>query len=293
MLPIIVLALATADPSFLQLREQDARVTTIAWRLQTANAALCPHAVPLAGISLEALSLYPSDLRTAARTQLGLRDRVMVSAVAKGGAADAADLRPGDVIIAVGERQAPVIEESEHGYAPVARVESDLAEALRLGPVTLRVDRQGIARTIRMRGIEGCASTVQIVPGRRLNAQADGRYVQINAAILSFVANDDELAAIIAHELSHNILQHRAARTPSRQAEYAADRLSVWLIARAGFDVEALVPFWTRLARRTSLGIFGDGSHPSTKRRVEALAQAVSVLSAQRARRQELVPPAQ
>ena len=293
MLSFLIFALAAIDPAFSALRHQDERLQTIAWRLQTANVALCPTISPLTGMSLEALSLYPKDLRATAKAQLGLGDRVAVAAVARGSAAHSAGLVVGDAILVIGAAETPKIDTEASGYADVARVEAQLEGALRAGATVLRIQQQGATRIIRLRGVNGCASIVQIIPGRRLNAQADGRYVQINAAIFDLAHTDDELAAIVAHELAHNILQHRAKRTASKQAEYEADWLSVWLVARSGYDVDVVVPFWTRLEQRTNLGIFADGSHPAPGRRLAALARAVAVVKAQRASGQDLVPPAQ
>ena len=293
MLSIFAFAAAALDPAFAELRTQDARLATIAWRLQTANAPLCPKAEPLAGLSLEALSLYPAALRGAARRQFGLSDRVSVAAVATGGAAQVAGIEVGDAIVAINARATPMLAEDRRGYDGVAKAEAELQAALRSGSASVRIERTSTMRDVRIDGVRGCTAVVQIVPGNRLNAQADGYYVQINTAMVAFTQNDDELAAITAHELAHNILGHRAKATASKQAEYEADRLSVWLVARAGYDVDTMLPFWTRLEKRTSLGIFADGTHPSAKRRLAALAQAVAVLVTQRTARQDLIPPAQ
>ena len=165
-----------------------------------------------------------------------------------------------------------------------------LDAALGHSPADLRISRQGAERSVTLVGDTGCASRVQIIAGGSINAQADGNYVQINSAMLDFAANDDELAVIVGHELAHNILRHIALKTPSKTAEYQADRLGVWLMARAGYDVNAVVPFWTRFEKRTNAGIFADGSHPSTKRRLAAVAAAVAQLKAQRAAGQPLIP---
>jgi beta-barrel assembly-enhancing protease len=142
--------------------------------------------------------------------------------------------------------------------------------------LNVQIRRGAVLQSLSFKPDAGCAAVVQIIPGRRINAQADGRYVQINAAMIDFVANDNELAAVIAHELAHNILKHRAKKTPSKQAEYEADRLSIALVARAGFDVGTVVPFWTRFEKRTSPGLFSDGTHPGTKKRLAALNAAVA-----------------
>ena len=293
MMPFLLIfaALAT-DPSLTRLQAEDARVAAMSWRLQTANASLCPATVPLTGLSLHALSQYRPAQRAAARAQFGLGDRVAVAAVAPGSAADRAGIHVGDTIVSI-DRVATTRFDGDAGYAPVAQAEAMLDAALTLPPAFIRTDHNGRIKDVSLTGDEGCASRVQIVAGQGINAQADGRYVQINAAMLDFARTDDDLAVVVAHELAHNILRHRALHTPSKQAEYAADRMGVWLMARAGYDLDAVVPFWTRFEKRTSAGIFADGTHPSSKKRLAAVAVAVVTLKAQAAAGAPLIPPSQ
>jgi predicted Zn-dependent protease len=80
----------------------------------------------------------------------------------------------------------------------------------------------------------------------------------------------------MAHELSHNILRHNALNTGSKQAEYEADALSVRLLALAGYDLDAVLPFWQSLRKRTDYGIFADGTHPGWRKRFTALTAEVA-----------------
>jgi beta-barrel assembly-enhancing protease len=286
----LLLATLAADPSLTRLQAEDERVAAISWRMQTANVALCPQKATISGISLHALSQYQPAQRTAATAQFGLTDHVGISAVARGSAADRAGLKVGDALLTIDGQATPTVMQNG-GYGPVAHTEAMIEAALVSSSVSLKIQRRGGAHErIELSGDPGCASRVQIVAGSAINAQADGRYVQINAKMLEFVASDDELATIIGHELAHNILRHIADKTPSKQAEYAADRLGVWLMARAGYDVDAVVPFWTRFEKRTNAGIFADGSHPSPKKRIAAVAVAVAEFKAQRAAGQPLLP---
>ncbi len=261
--------------------------------MQTANAALCPQKSPISGMSLHALSQYRVSQRAAAAAQFALRSRVGVAAVAPGSAADRAGLKAGDMIYVVDGRETPTVDENA-GYTPVGQVEAMIDAALANAPAELEIMRpSGVEERIELTGEAGCASRVQIIAGGAINAAADGNYVQINAAMLDFATSDDELAVIVGHELAHNILRHVALKIPSKRAEYAADRLGVWLMARAGYDVDAVVPFWTRFEKRTNAGIFADGTHPSPKKRLAAVAKAVAELKAQRAAGKPLIPSPQ
>ena len=286
---LILFAVAAVDPSLTRLQAEDARVAAMSWRLQMANAPLCPKTSRISGISIHALSQYRPGQRAAAAAQFGLGAHPVVAAVAPDSAAGHAGLKSGDALIAIDGQPTPLVDPGA-GYAPVGQTEAMLDAALGHSPADLRISRKGTEQSVTLVGDTGCASRVQIIAGGSINAQADGNYVQINSAMLDFAANDDELAVIVGHELAHNILRHIALKTPSKTAEYQADRLGVWLMARAGYDVNAVVPFWTRFEKRTNAGIFADGSHPSTKRRLAAVAAAVAQLKAQRAAGQPLIP---
>jgi beta-barrel assembly-enhancing protease len=293
MFALFALATLAADPSLTRLQAEDARVATMSWRMQTANVALCPTKAAISGLALHALSQYRTGQRAAATAQFGLRDRVGVAAVAPGSAADRAGLKIGDALLVVDGQATPTVG-ANVGYAPVGQVETMLDAALANAPAELEIQRQGgVEERIALTGDTGCASRIQIIAGGAINAAADGQYVQINAAMLNFAASNDELAVIVGHELAHNILRHRALKTPSKQAEYAADRMGVWLMARAGYDVDAVIPFWTRFEKRTNAGIFADGTHPSSKKRLAAVAAAVAAFKAQRAAGQPLIPSPQ
>jgi beta-barrel assembly-enhancing protease len=293
MFALLLLTVVAADPSLTRLQAEDARVAAMSWRMQTANVAICPQKAKISGISLHALSQYQPAQRLVASSQFGLTNHVGIGAVAPGSAADRAGLKAGDNVLLVDGQPTPDVAPNA-GYRPVAQSEEMLEAAMTKPSIILEIQRRsGVEERIELTGELGCASRVQIIAGSSINAQADGRYVQINAKMLEFVANDDELATIMGHELAHNILRHRALKTPSKQAEYAADRMGVWLMARAGYDVDAVIPFWTRFEKRTNAGIFADGTHPSSKKRLAAVAVAVAAFKAQRAAGQPLVPPAQ
>ena len=75
-----------------------------------------------------------------------------------------------------------------------------------------------------------------------------------------------------------------------RATEIEADRLGVWLMARAGYDIGKVVPFWQRLARRTG-DLLSDGTHPGWRDRLARVADAVAAVRAQQAAHVPLLPP--
>ena len=117
-----------------------------------------------------------------------------------------------------------------------------------------------------------------------------------------------EMAAAIAHELAHNILRHRARLDAAgvdrglgkqfgrsarlfKQTEVEADRLSVWLLAGAGYDPAAAARFWTRFGQRKGRPLFQAGTHPNWRDRVAALETEAAAVAAARAGGRPLRPP--
>lgn len=271
-----MLALIALAGALSALRDADARVATVAWRLQTANVALCREAVALPGFTVETLEQYAAAERAEAAAEFGIKDLPQVSVVVPGSAADQAGLRAGDVIVAVDGQPMPRAAPGQAGYARTALVEAALANALAHPPATLTL----ATRTVRFSGDRGCASTVQLVPGGRLDAVADGHYVQVSGVMYEFVGNDSELAFIVAHELAHNVVaeaRRADAAAQQRKAELAADRAAIGMMARAGYDIRAVVPLMERLRRKNRLAWL-DGSHPGWSVRLAAAREAVAEL---------------
>lgn len=302
-LPFALAALAAAvDP----LAAADARVGSIGWRLQTANVALCDRREPVTGLSLQMLEQYPPADRAAVAARSGLGDAPAISAVVPGSSADRAGLKAGDAIDAIAGVATPRSRGGKARHDGIAAVQTALEAALAHPPAVLAVS----GRRVILSGDSGCASRIELVPRMGDNARADGRYVQIGGGLYDLAEGDDELAFAIAHELAHNILGHRDRLDEAkvsrglfaglgrggallRRSEYDADRLALWLAARAGYDPHAALPFLARLGRKTGQGIFADGTHPGWKARIAAARAALSLLDAQRAANKALVPPAQ
>lgn len=279
---------AQADPQVQPLdamRVLDGRVATIGHRLATASLDLCADQGWLAGLMLHDLAQYGADYRPAAIRAFGLDAGPGVLALAAGGPAERAGLRLDDVIIGL-DGEAPRQGDLPPGSS-FARMEPILAlldRALADGIATIDVRRGDAPMSFTVHAVRGCATRFQLLPSGQLNALADGRYVQVTTAIGSYVADDGELAAVLAHELAHNILRHRARLDAAgvqrgllgnfgrnarliRETESEADRLSIYLLDRAGYDPEAAVRFWERFGRR-GLNFIGSPTHGNWRTRV-------------------------
>jgi beta-barrel assembly-enhancing protease len=306
-LAFLIAAAAPADQGqpLRALAELDVRVATVGDRL--ARSGLCDGVLSGPGWVLQDVVQYDPGLRDAARAALRLGDAPTVVAVLPGGSAAAAGLRPGDQIEAVGGEVVPAARGKRKAYARLGKVEDAIEDGLRRGQVQVMFQRAGKTGAATLLASPGCPSRFQLLPGRQMNATADGRYVQVSGALVEFVNNDDELALVMAHELAHNILGHRAKldaagvsrgllagfgknRSRIRATELEADRHALYLMARAGYDIDVAPAFWERFGRKTDLGILSDGTHAGWRDRV-ALAEAeIARIRAQQASGQAPTP---
>ncbi len=154
------------------------------------------------------------------------------------------------------------------------------------------------------------------------NAWAEDPYkITLTRGLLQFMQNEDEVAAVVGHEMGHHIVGHLdKARTNivigsvlgailgaaagaaagdgntavlggalgsqvggaaglishSKEHEREADYISVYLLARAGYDLDKASQVWTRLAKssgRMESGLLD--THPASPDRLAAWRKAV------------------
>lgn len=271
----------------------DLRLGTIAHRLVTANAPLCRHQTPATGVIVHAITQYDRDTQPAARKAFGFLTPVSVEAVVAGSAAAKAGIAANDGLVAVGAQTLTATAE-----APSA-VDRDMAlTALERAPspVPVTIDRAGEQRAVSIAAPMGCRARFEVLLGPEMTAQSDGKVVQIGVRFFERYT-DDEVAVIVAHELSHIIMCHRtrleAANVKGgllgeigrnaklgQEAELEADRLGVALLHNAGYDPASAVRFWSEHGGDIDGGIFRSRTHPSTKRRIAAIKAAVAEIPA-------------
>jgi len=297
-----------AEQRLIALTNLDQRVARVGHRLSVANAELCPAVRNAAGWLLHAASQYSPELRTHAAARFGLDgDLPGVLAVPDGSPAARAGLVQGDLILGVNgetltrgpDRRAAAFEGLE---ANLQRLDLALAR----GPVTLVVRRDGQDRTVSLTPELACGYDVQLDPSDELNARADGKRLFITTAMAGFAATDDELALVLGHELAHHVLGHQdwhEAETRGRQTrtvpalsdtpggnERQADRVGLYLAARAGFDTAVAPGFWRRFGAYNWRVRFPQWGHPSAEARARALEAVQADISARREAGQPLVP---
>ncbi|MDP2763329.1 MAG: M48 family metallopeptidase [Brevundimonas sp.] len=299
---------APPEQRLIALTDLDQRVARVGYRLSAANAELCPAVRNSAGWLVHAASQYSPELRPHAVARFGLdRDLPGLLAVPDGSPAARAGLRQGDLILSVdGEALARGPDRRAAAYEGLEANIQTLDVALARGTVQLVIRRSGEERAVSVTPQRTCGYDVQLDPSDELNARADGKRLFITTAMAGFAATDDELALVLGHELAHHVLGHHGwheAEARGRQtqtlpalggstggSERQADRVGLYLAARAGFDTAIAPAFWRRFGAFNWRVRYPQWNHPSAEARARALEGVQAEISALQAAGQPLVP---
>lgn len=162
-------------------------------------------------------------------------------------------------------------------------------------------------RLVPQYNFHGMKPTITVLHDKTVNAFAiPGCHIYIYTGMLDMVQNDDELAAVLAHELSHSQMRHslknyrlsaamvallkKAVKNKkdretwgailtylaemgfSRKQEDESDDIGQYKLAAAGFNPAAQISLWERMLQK-----FGDtkgvqkylASHPTNSERIE------------------------
>ncbi len=284
----------------LQLLDQ--RMNTIGFRLISANAAYCDEQTASSGLLLNDVAQY-ADQDTA-RFALGFDGSIGITAVAPDSPAARAELSPGNSLLAINDIAIEdiVADESQSSLQPPAYRRIDtinrmLRQQLATGAIELTIAEGGVNRTVALTPVQTCPGQFQVRVSADRSATADGKLVSVSSRLAEYFLSDDEFAAVVAHELAHNLLKHRdrldaqqvnrgffgqlgksAGRI--RETEIEADRLSVWLMANAGYDPQAAITFWTRYGKEHGKGIFSASTHYRWKKRVQLFEEEIAKMDA-------------
>ena len=269
------------------LADQETRLATVGYRLTTANARWCSEVTPQPGWILGDLRQFEAGDRAAAGKIYRAGDGAFIAAVAPGSPADRTGLTRGTRIAAIeGDAIAPA------DSGPTIRIDTAIVKLYTIDPTAPWTVTDDTGRLYRIAPTPGCASAFRVELGGA-QAAANGILVRVTLKLARSIADDDELAAVVAHELAHNILRHRdrlgadrsAARV--RRTEFEADRLAVWLMADAGYDPAAAIRFWNRHKRP----LVRAASHPPRSERIAAIESEIAAMQAARAGGAAARPP--
>ena len=297
---LLTAAPALAAPAQLTLRAQlgafqalDTRVQSVGWRLIRGNAPYCREVAPRIGLTVFDAAGFADP--AAVRAALGLPGDIAVEAVAADSPAARAGLHSGQPLRAVaGQAVESLAAAGPNDYARLVTLH-DRIDATLVATGKVDVTDSGRADS-EITGEPACVTRFELLTSGS-EAAADGKRVVIGRKLieafpLDSLRGDELLAAALAHELAHNLLGHRARLDASgrswgkvKATEREADRLSVWLLANAGYDPQAAVRFFERWGPKFDRGILATPDHDGWKRRVRAVSAEIDALRAAQAKR--------
>ena len=168
--------------------------------------------------------------------------------------------------------------------------------------------RDGGQLRVAMPADTACGFNLVVARNDDLDAWTDGVNVTVTSAMLRFVADDDELAAVLAHEIAHTALRHVPAQQKnpatdgqpsaigdgamvySQDFEGDADYAAMYVLARAGRPIATVANLWRRLAQGNPAGMKYASAHPTTPDRFVRLEVVSREIEQQIARGAELRP---
>ena len=294
--------------------EQQDRLYRAAAPLLINNTELCPrHARNLLGLIAKTKYSYSGRFAAAAQAALGLDERLRVMNVLPGSGAAQAGILKGDILTTAEIEPLPSGPDAERIGVSLIDAEMQGRSSLNMG-----IERGNTRLVMHIPLTPACSMLVDLGDTDNVNSYADGNRIMVTRGMLNFVQSDEELAFVLAREIAHNILTPSTrmdmagvierlhtlhAPTPpaalqTRIAPFTpvldatADKLSLYLLARAGHRISNLPAFWKRLAAAYPgrIGNSHTALHPSTGYRLSVINQIVQTIELKRKNDLPLIP---
>ena len=211
------------------LRQQQ-RVEDVGHALLMAASPFCAGArAPRAGVRFANVQSFSGEYQEAARS-LGFTDTLVIVGVTQGSTAARSGFSLGDRLVTVNGGPPPRGPNAASLLARelVPRPTDTPRVTLEQGPIRFLADdgarddpvasaAAGVGGRLSVAVPADTVCGLNLLATRRddLSAWADGANVTITSAMLRFAADDDELAAVLAHEIAHNALRHVHVHEPS------------------------------------------------------------------------------
>ena len=310
--------MAAAADTLTKMAAMQDRLYRVAAPLLIDNAALCPkHARNLLGFTAKNRHSYPGIYNEAAHVAFGMDERLQVTGVLAGSGAAKAGLRLGDDLVAAGGKPLPT------GPSAPSTVGAAFGALISANPtLPLSIERDGHPRDLSIPVTRACGFGIELGNGDNVNAYADGSRVMVTRGMLGVARSDDELAYVLARTMAHNILEHPKAQRnqatldsvidnltrmspdtgmingsagikpmPSN-LDAAADRLAIFLLARADYNIEGAPAFWKRFASSYPASVANGftANHPSTAARLTAMELSVEDVKTKKSAKKPLTP---
>lgn len=316
--PAISPRVAAAAEALTRMASMQDRLYKVAAPLLINNAELCKsQARNLLGFTARNRYWYPGDYNEAAHVAFGMGERLQVTGVLAGSGAARAGLKRGDELISASGKTLPTGPNASSSvgavFGPLVASQASLA---------MVIERDDKNRQLTIPVTRACGFVIELGNTDNINSYADGNRIMVTRGMLHFAQSDDELAVLLAKGMAHNILNH-ATLTRSTNTigsvidnlamvrpdtsmligsagikampadlDVAADRLSLYLLSRAGYGIDAAAPFWKRLAGSYPATVLNSyvANHPATAARMAGLDKTVAEIKSKQGNKKTLTP---
>ena len=310
--------------AFDTLESRQKRLSAVSFPIQRAAAPLCgEHTRFRGGFQTASRFDYDQPFRDAAVKRHGLSGAQQVLWVDSNSPAYHAGLKSGDILVSADGTDFPAGRNAEEKWSKI------YSNAVKDGAVYLAITRGDRSLTVHMKPDKVCAYDVLLMQDDSVNAFADGEKVHITSGMMRFTETDQELALVVAHEIAHNAMRHidkqqrnriggaiaeglisglacayggvcglrtgmadAAARAFSKEFEAESDYVGLYIMARAGMEIEGAADFWRRMAAEYPANIATNhtATHPSSPERFLAMEQTIEEIKRKKSEKSDLMP---
>jgi hypothetical protein len=299
-----------------QIAQQDL-LYRIAAPLLTNNTPLCQNnARNLLGFTAKNKYSFPPDYVEAAQA-LGFGDELQITGILPESGAAKSGLQHGDLLISAASKRIPKGKDAERQagmmLGPIVTGRT---------PIQLTVSRKGTHKTTTVPLTLACAFNIELGNTDNVNSYADGRRILVTRGMLKFAKSDEELAYVIAKEMAHNALGHAtkqrqvatiggvidnlmrmqpeaitqagtAGIRPYTEAlDTESDTVALYMLARAGVNIDNAAAFWRRLATEYPANVANSYTalHPTLNQRIAKIEQVTKTIKNKQASSANLMP---
>ena len=239
------------------------------------------------GAALQSRDQFPRD------RDPGFASDVAFAAILPGSPAASAGIAEGDGLAAIGG--VPItVQPGLEGTMLRDSAYAMLGEHPAGASLRLTVVHAGFERVVELLPPSQCHALVEVLIDGGMKARSeDGWVIQLGLSLMQR-ASEEEVAAIFAHELAHVVLGHRdrldregvkgglggefgRSRQLGAEAEHEADRLSVHLLANAGYDPRSVPALWRGpLGRALDAGLLRSRIYGSPETRARSAEREIA-----------------
>lgn len=310
--------------AFDTLEARQKRLSNLSFPILRAASPLCgKHTRHRGGFQTASRFDYGAEWRDVAVKRHGVGDSQRIIWIDNNSPAEHAGLKYGDILISADGKDFP------SGKNARDRWNKTYQDAVKDGKAALVVMRGGGLMTIHITPVKVCAYNSIVAQNDSVNAYADGENIHITTGMIRFTDTDQELALVVAHELAHNAMRHidkqtqnrlggaiaeglisglacayggvcglrtgladAAGRAFSQEFEAEADYVGLYIMARAGMEIEGAANFWRRMAAENPASIATNhtATHPSSPERFLAMEKTIEEINRKKSKGLDLMP---